>query len=78
MVRELEENEANNKLNLTPEFAAHFDISAAAMILVQGYVPIETGISRDAWLHQLETAAKSAETMYDFLLQRQQRRGRGR
>ena len=32
MVRELEENEAklaNNKLNLTPEFAAHFDISAA-------------------------------------------------
>ena len=69
MVRELEENEANNKLNLTPEFAAHFDISAAAMILVQGYVPIETGRLREAWLHQLETAAKSAETMYNFLCQ---------
>ena len=32
MVKELEENEANNKLDLTPDFAAHLDISAAAMI----------------------------------------------
>ena len=30
-------------------------------------MPVETGRLREAWLQQLETAAKSAETVYDFL-----------
>ena len=33
MLRELEENEANIKFNLTPEFAAHFDIMAFPQLL---------------------------------------------
>ena len=72
MVRELKDGEKtssrNRRLsNLTPEFAAHFDISAAAMILAQGYVPIEKGRMCEAWLCRLEAATRSTEAMYDFL-----------
>ena len=50
---------------LTEDFAAHFDLSSAAMIIVQGYVPVSAG--RQKWLESLDVARTSADAMYEFL-----------
>jgi hypothetical protein len=50
---------------LTEDFAAHFDLSSAAMIIVQGYVPVCPGVQK--WLESLDVARRSADAMYDFL-----------
>lgn len=50
---------------LTEDFAANFDLSSAAMIIVQGYVPVSLGVQK--WLESLDSARRSADAMYDFL-----------
>ena len=51
---------------LTAAFAAAFDTSSAAMIIVQGYVPVER---RDVscWNIKLQKALVSPDAMYDLL-----------
>ena len=50
---------------LTEDFAANFDLSSAAMIIVQGYVPVSLGVQK--WLESLDSARRSADAMYEFL-----------
>jgi hypothetical protein len=47
-------------------FAAHFDISSAAMVVAQGYVPFKRK-EANSWVFKLKEAAASTDKMYTFL-----------
>jgi hypothetical protein len=47
-------------------FAAHFDISSAAMVVAQGYVPFKRK-EANSWVFKLKEAAASTDKMYAFL-----------
>jgi hypothetical protein len=48
------------------KFAAHFDISSAAMVVAQGYVPFRRK-EAESWVFRLKEAAASTDKMYTFL-----------
>jgi hypothetical protein len=56
----------NSKKPLEPDFAARFDLSSAAMVVLQGYIPVQTR-GGPGWVKNLKKALESPEAMYEFL-----------
>jgi hypothetical protein len=51
---------------LQADFAARFDLSSAAMVVLQGYIPVQNGCGR-GWVNKHKKALESPEAMYEFL-----------
>jgi hypothetical protein len=51
----------------SPDFAAHFDISSAAMVLARGYFPVQRKENRYRWARDLKDSTASTDKMYEFL-----------
>jgi hypothetical protein len=51
----------------SPDFAAHFDISSAAMVLARGYFPVQRKENRYRWARDLKDSTASSDKMYEFL-----------
>ena len=57
---------ADRRKPLEADFAARFDLSSAAMVVLQGYMPVgNRGVP--GWVCMQEKALKSADAMYEFL-----------
>ena len=56
----------NSKKPLEPDFAARFDLSSAAKVVLQGYIPVQNGCGR-GWVNKHKKALESPEAMYEFL-----------
>ena len=56
----------NKSKHLQADFAARFDLSSAAMIVLQGYIPVAYGGRRE-WVEKQKKALESPDAMYEFL-----------
>ena len=56
----------NRKKPLKADFAARFDLSSAAMVVLQGYIPVKNGGGR-GWVDKQKKALESPDAMYEFL-----------
>jgi hypothetical protein len=64
---EMADELARNKSIISADFAAHFDISSAAMVLARGYFPVGRNENRLQWASDLTKSAASTDKMYEFL-----------
>jgi hypothetical protein len=56
----------NSKKPLEPDFAARFDLSSAAMVVLQGYIPVKNR-GGSGWMDKQNKAVESPDAMYEFL-----------